>query len=845
MIFEKITDKIEYTKLVDVVPLTSVDSSFTYLYVAEKENELVGFRVLIPFAGRKMTGIVVKEHHGEINFPQEKLKRILDVLDTSPSLSRKMLDICYWIAEYYHSPIGDVFRAALPPKLTIKQNLYAKLLGVPKFEDFVFSKSQSKVVEFLKGKNKPTSVKFLQKQLKIQNISFIIENLAEKGIIGLTNKLEGGLAKHRLVRINREMFESEKFDEFLSIMKRRRKLAKLLNYLNDALSKGDEELHPEDLRLVMGTSSISNALKELEQMGFVSIFESDKVELTSSIITHFEPKNELTLELNLEQNNAKETILSALEQEKFASFLLFGVTGSGKTLVYMHSVKKCLEMGKSAILLVPEISITPQLIARFENSFPEQIAVLHSKLTLSERARFWHSVRSGKRKLVIGARSAIFAPVQNLGLIVVDEEHEPSYKQESPNPRYNARDVALMRGKLENAVVVLGSATPSIGTYFLTKNNRHKLLQITKRADGAQMPKIIVVDVVQQRKQSKMYGQYSAILIEKIVERARQKEGVIIFQNRRGFGLLVECKDCGYIPKCPNCEVSLTYHKFDEKLKCHYCGYSEKYEGVCKNCASTNLLVLGYGTQRLEEDLQKYLEAFDIKPKIERFDLDSVRARGMGNDILKRFYTGEIDILVGTQLIAKGLDFERVTLVGIVNADLQMNLPDFTSAERAFQLFTQVAGRAGRKQKFPGEVVIQTYNPNAYPIVCFENNDYNAFYQKEINFRKELNYPPFTRLIALEIQDKDPKKIENCFAEISGYLKSNSFYSVLGPVVPLIPKIQGRLRNVVLIKVHKDSDPSGKKLGVILKKIENNILKKHNSKDFRFIIDVDCQYSLM
>lgn len=845
MIFEKITDKIGSNKLVDVVPLTPIDSSFTYLYVGKEETDLVGFRVLIPFAGRKMTGIVVKEHNEEINFPQEKLKRVIDVLDTSPSFSRKMLELCYWIAEYYHSPIGDVFRAVLPPKLTIKQNLYVKLLGLPKFEDIVFSKNQSKVVESLKGKNKPTSVKSLQKQLKIQNINLVVESLAEKGIIELTNKLEGGIVKQKFIRINREMFDPEKFDDSLQIIKRKKNLVKLLNYLNEALLQGNEELSPDDLKSVVSPTAVTRGLAELEQMAFISILESDKVELKSNIINHFDKKNELTLELNLEQKNAKEAILSALEQKNFASFLLFGVTGSGKTLVYMHAVKKCLEMGKSAILLVPEISITPQLIARFENSFPEQIAILHSKLTLAERAKFWHSVRSGERKLVIGARSAVFAPVENLGLIVVDEEHEPSYKQESPNPRYNARDVALMRGKLENAVVILGSATPSIGTYFLTKTGRHKLIQIAKRADGAQMPKIIVVDVAQQRKLSKMYGQYSAVLLEKIVERVRRKEGVIIFQNRRGFGLLVECKSCGDIPKCPNCEVSLTYHKSDGKLKCHYCGYSEHYDGLCKKCGSTSLLVLGYGTQRLEEELQRQLQIFDVKPIIARFDFDAVRAYRTTTNILKRFYVGEIDILVGTQLIAKGLDFERVTLVGIVNADLQLNLPDFTSSERAFQLFTQVAGRAGRKQEFPGEVVVQTYNPKAYPIACFENNDYNSFYKKEINFRKELNYPPFTRLIALEVQDKDPKKIENCFAEILKYLKSNPFYSVLGPVVPLVPKIQGRTRNVALIKVPKDADPAGKKMALLLKKIEQNISKKYNSKDFKFIVDIDCQFSLM
>ncbi len=845
MIFEKITSVFRYGKLVDVVPLTSVDSAFTYLCETNQEIELVGCRVLIPFGSRKLTGVIVKEHKEGLDFPQERLRRVIDVLDTSPSFSRKMLDLCYWIAEYYHAPIGDVFRAVLPPKLTIKQSIYIKLYGVPRFEDFVLSKNQSKLVEFLKMKNKPISLKSLQKQLKIGNVGLVVESLVEKGIIGIANRLSGGITKQKVLRINREMFKAEKFSEYLEIVKRRRSLVEILNYLNDSLLQGNEEVYPEDLQPILRSNSMSKILKELEQMGFVSIFESDKIEGPISDNTYYNSKNELLLELSPEQNSAKEAILTALAKEQFDSFLLFGVTGSGKTLVYMHIARKCIELGKGVILLVPEISITPQLIGRFQNAFPNQIAVFHSKLSPSERIKFWYLVQNGEKKLVIGARSAIFAPVKNLGLIIVDEEHEPSYKQESPTPRYNSRDVALMRGKFENSVVVLGSATPSVGTYFLAKKNKHRLIQINRRADGAKLPEIIVVDVVEQRKKSKMYGQYSSILMEKIVERVHRKEGVIIFQNRRGFGLLIECSNCGNIPKCPNCEVSLTYHKLDGKLKCHYCGYFEHYEGVCKQCGSDALLILGYGTQRLEEELQHRLEAFDIKPKIERFDLDSVRRGGVANDILNRFSTGETDILVGTQLIAKSLDFERVTLVGIVNADLQMNLPDFTSAERAFQLFTQVAGRSGRKHKFPGQVVIQTSNPNAYPIVCFKNNDYESFYREEIMFRQELNYPPFTRLIALEVQDKDLKRIEECFAIILRLLKSDSFYSVLGPVIPIVPKIQGRYRNVALIKVSKQSDSSGKKIGVILNAIENQIMKKYNSKDFKFIIDVDCQYSLM
>ncbi|MFN3780834.1 MAG: primosomal protein N', partial [Candidatus Kapaibacteriota bacterium] len=521
-----------------------------------------------------------------------------------------------------------------------------------------------------------------------------------------------------------------------------------------------------------------------------------------------------------------------------------GVTGSGKTLIYLHSIKKCLEQNKTAIILVPEISLTPQLIERFDNAFPNQIAVLHSRLSNAERLRQWLSILNKEKKIIIGARSAIFAPASNLGLIVVDEEHEPSYKQEDQTPRYNARDLALVRGKIENCVVILGTATPSVNSFYAAIQGKHTLLRIDERADKAKLPDIILIDMLEKRAKKKTFGQFSDTLIHKIIERINKSEGVILFQNRRGFGLLLECRYCGYIPKCPECDVSLTFHKSEQKLKCHYCGYEKKYETTCPKCGKTPMLILGYGTQRVEEELKKILEEFNYHPKVERFDADVVVKNPEKNQILEKFYKGEIDILVGTQLIAKGIDFERVTLVGIINADLQLGIPDFCANERAFQLFTQVAGRAGRRSQFPGEVIIQTTNTKNYAIESFVKNNFLSFFNHEIHNRRTLHYPPFFRLISIELQYQSEETIDEMIFFVKDYIQGMKNAIVLGPVTPIIPKIRGWKRKVFLLKINRLKDPNSKYTSKMLKSLYHNFTKKFSSKKVKLIIDVDTQFSL-
>lgn len=842
---KNITTNNHQSILVDIVPFYSIDTYFTYI-LDEVTEEFIGRRVLVPFKNRKIVGIILREHKETIDFDEEKLKKVIKVLDEKPIISSNMLELCKWISEYYVVPLGEVFKTVVPSRLKTTELKYIKFKGIQNIEKEILPTQEKKVVDFLLNYGKSTiSKKKLTSSLKVTKIEQVLESLEKKGIINLISKGKGYLPQSQVVKINSKMFDSERFEEYLDILKNRVKLVEILEFLAEQLKQGITELKMNTFKEKFPGRNIRSYIKKLNELGFISFESKDFGENNTSTYTNFKYPNELQMSLNEIQEKVLNEIIKSIENQRFNSYLLFGVTGSGKTLIYMHCIKRCIQQGKSAILLVPEISLTPQLIERFNNAFPNQIAVLHSKLNESERIRQWNSILNGEKKIVIGARSAIFAPTKNLGIIIVDEEHEPTYKQEEPAPRYHARDVALIRGKIENCPVVLGSATPSVNSYYASKNGKHKLLVIEERADGAKLPNIFLVDLIEKRAQKKMFGQFSDALIHKIIDRLNRKEGIILFQNRRGFGLLVECRYCGYIPKCPECEVSLTFHKSELALKCHYCGYEKKYEPECPKCGKSPMMILGHGTQRIEEELKKILNEFGYEPIIERFDLDVVQKNPKQFELLEKFHRGEIDILVGTQLIAKGFDFERVTLVGIVNADLQLNIPDYSANERAFQLFTQVAGRSGRRSLYPGEVIIQTTSPKAYPIEAFLKQDYEFFYQKEIKFRKILKYPPFFRLVAIEIQWKTENLDQEILSFVESYLKNIENSILMGPVTPIIHKIRGWNRKVFLLKINRQKDPSLKATTSLLKKLNNDFIKKYHSQKLRIIIDVDAQYSLM
>lgn len=840
---QKIT---EYSRirLLDVVPLTSINSKFTYNIKNLNYGNLVGFRVLIPFGSRTLTGIVVDDYYQKQNFEGLNLKEVIEILDGRPIFSKKLIELAFWISHFYFAPIGEVFKAMLPPNFATRKKTYIQIVKDANNKIGELTPNQKKVVDFLKNKKGKVSINSLYKELGISNYGKVIHKLVSLGYIISNESFVSRPKKQVLLKLNVDTFLGSNFDEVLQEIRRKKKAVEVLKFLYERAVAGETEILFDTLRKELGHNLNQRMLKLICELGFISIAYTDRISDYPYLQKNYSGKNELELTLNEEQANVLSSIIEALENNRYKSFLLFGVTGSGKTLIYMNAIQKCLEIGKTALVLVPEISLTHQLVERFEVAFPSKIAILHSRLSTKERVEIWNSILYGHKKVVIGPRSAVFSPLENLGLIIVDEEHEPSYKQGDLDPRYNARDVALYRGKLESAVVVLGSATPSVTSFFAAQNGKHQLLIIQNRADGAVLPQIYVIDLLKAREEHRLYGQFSTFLLDKISDRLEKNEGIILFQNRRGFGLIALCKKCGHIPKCPHCEVSLTFHKVDNSLKCHYCGFQTPFSLHCNKCGNPTIKYFGYGTQRVEEEVQENLKQFGLEAKVARFDLDIARQNKEALEILKRFNNGEIDILVGTQLIAKGLDFSRVTLVGIINADLQINLPDFSSAERAFLLFTQVAGRAGRKSDFPGEVVIQTNNPDSYIVQFFAEHNYISFYNKEINFRKQLYYPPFSRFIAIELRSKNEEILKKSEEKVLEKLMDTRSLRILGPVTPFVPKINGLLRRVLILKVDKKVDPNGKKIFPILLDISQILNKFVSSKVLKFIVDVDSQFSL-
>ncbi len=533
------------------------------------------------------------------------------------------------------------------------------------------------------------------------------------------------------------------------------------------------------------------------------------------------PKKELTDE--------QKQAVALVNLKKYDTYLLHGVTGSGKTEVYMELIEKALENGKSSILLVPEISLTPQMVSRFQQRFGSKIAAIHSALSDGEKYDEWRRISRNEAMIVIGARSAIFAPLKNIGVIIIDEEHSDSYKQSDMNPRYNAKDIAFIRGKTHNCPVILGSATPSLETYARALKDVYKLLSLPHRVNGKELPFVNIVDMNKEMKSSK--GHFSNVLLTAIKKRLEKKEQIILLLNRRGYSSFVSCKNCGFTFKCPNCDITLTYHKSSNTLRCHYCGYGEKTYEICPKCGEKALSNLGVGTQRIEEELQKYFQ----DSKILRMDYDTTSKKGMHEKMIKAFKNHEYDILLGTQIVAKGLDFEDVTLVGVINADTGLNIPDFRSSENTFSLLSQVAGRSGRSSK-AGEVIIQTFNPKHYSIMYTKTHDYIGFYNEEMQIRRTLKYPPYYYLVNIKVSGKDEKEILNEALKIKRALLRNLKNTIiLGPSSATIFKLNNIYRYNLILKYKKEDN-----LLAVLEKIQNHYKSKVKIK-----IDIDINPSQM
>lgn len=821
----------------EVAVPVAVDTLFTYSVPPELSRAAkAGVRVVVPFGKRTLTGFIVAVTHRKPDVPN--IKSILDIIDAEPILSDELLYLTKWIADYYFAPLGEVLKTVLVQGSfqAGKRRVTLTLSGDQSVTDKNVNSKQMSIIRHLQ-EHGSLSISQIQTLLKAKSISKIINDLAERGIVRIEEELPKQKGKPKFEQVI-ELSEPtrKQWWEWLDEHGSSKRFAKQIAVIKALLLNESPVISVTDL-LKNSHSSLSS-VTSLARKKLITISKRE-VKRAQAFDTHEPPPGAQNIVLNVHQQSAFQSITEAITKKQFHAFLLHGVTGSGKTQVYIDAIRETLNRSKTAIMLVPEIALTPQIVQRFRFHFGEKVAVMHSRMSLGERYDTWRAAHEGKCSIVIGPRSAVFAPLRNIGLIVVDEEQEPSYKQFDQTPRYHARDVALVRAQKLNAVVVLGSATPSFESYANALSGKFTLLELPERVDNAQLPVITIVDMTEERKKkleefrasrkeefktdavqaraSKRkfeFGSISNLLKEHIEDRLQKKEGIILLQNRRGFAPFVECPDCGYVEMCDNCQISLTYHLTKKHLRCHYCGMVKQPPDVCPQCSSTDIQYRGIGTQKVEEELT----ALFPQARIARMDLDTTTSRGAHEKILKKFSDGDADILLGTQMVAKGLDFSRVTLVGVISADTQMLLPDFRSAERTFQLLTQVAGRAGRSA-LAGEVVIQTHQPKHEALYHVLTHDFKSFYDEEKELRTELRYPPGSRLILIEFKGKNENEVMNHAQNFAGYLKrQNQSSIILGPSSAVLSKLKGNFRWHIVLKSKKETDPSGHQLHRVVEK---------------------------
>jgi primosomal protein N' (replication factor Y) len=770
-----------------------IPKTFTYRVPSEFSDQIsVGKRVLVPFQKRKVTGYVLAF---PVPLPRgmdpEKVKEVFDLLDDTPLFDHEMLAFFKWIATYYLYPLGEVIKTGLPPGLTVETRRVLKITATGKSRLGQIP-SQSEDYRILQALDRvgETSLGHLSRHLRLKNLHARIHTLKSRGWVTEEPGLREGRTQTKTEPFVISCGEASgavpphltpKESEILSFIRARKRISR------------------KDLRQEFRT--ISAYLPRLVGKGLVTIDLEERYRdpLAGEF---FEP--DIAPMLNPDQEKVLSEIENAIAQGGFRAFLLHGITGSGKTEVYMRAVQRVIEKGKEAIILVPEISLTPQLIGRFKRRFDSHIAVLHSGLSPGERYDEWRRILKGEVRITIGARSAIFAPFKRLGMIIVDEEHEASFKQEE-KLKYNARDLAVMRAKMHEAVFILGSATPSVESFFNAQTHKFHYLRLPRRVESRPLPTVEIVDMRMEKGDGKS-PVFSARLKDALVTNMDQGHQSLIFLNRRGFAHFVLCRDCGWTFRCPNCSVTLTYHAVGRILQCHHCGFTAPTPTECPQCQGYNLYPMGVGTQKVQDEIRNLVPF----AKVARMDRDTTTRKGAYARIIRAMASREIDILIGTQMIVKGHDFPGITLVGILCADTVLNFPDFRAAERTFQLLTQAAGRAGRGDA-AGRVIIQTYNPDHYSIQKARDHHFVSFYQDEIAFREELKYPPFSRLANLRVSSNNEESTER-FAKRLGVAGARikrqkkpykDHVDLLGPCTAPLAKVKGKYRWQLLIKSNR------------------------------------------
>jgi primosomal protein N' (replication factor Y) len=800
----------------DVVFNLALPKTFTYRMPAEVRNALQpGQRVLVPFGKRELTGIVTRV------FDYSDLsgcKEIVDVLEEIPLVRPELLEFTAWLAEYYLCPWGQTIQLTLPRGLEQKSESIIRFKYFPEDKNLILSERQQHLLDLIAG-NSGKSTIYYRRQFGSGSFYHYLHELHTLGLIQVEQRIKKPARpqEQRFVSIHKTVKSSDR------ILKKHPHLNRVLQEI-----KGKTLLFSDfKARLDLSPAVINRLGRE----GILTIERRQRVSENQSPY----PEEKKWIVPNAEQQAALAAIKEFLRQQEFHVFLLYGITGSGKTQVYLEAIKICVYLGRTAIVLIPEISLTPQTVQRFENFFPGQVAVFHSKMSVHDRYATWMKVYHREVSIVVGPRSALFMPVQNLGIIVVDEEHDGSYKQNDPAPRYHARDAAIYRARMNRAVVILGSATPSLESYYNACQHKYTMLELTKRINNVHLPRVYVQDSKSLLKGGTESRIFTPLLLEKIKQCLERKEQIILLQNRRGFAAYLQCRECGYIFLCPNCEITLTFHAQHKNLLCHYCGYSKQAPEYCPKCQGESIKYLGVGTQKIQAEVLKLF----ANVRLIRMDQDTTVRKGSHDSFLKSFKEGRADILLGTQMISKGLDFSRVTLVGVISADIGLSWPDYRASERVFQLLTQVAGRAGR-DVLAGEVVIQSNVLNHYAIQFAKNHDYKGFYQQEIKYRRELGYPPFRRIINIKFSADNLTKTIAVAREISLKLRKSSrgLYEIIGPAPSAIAKINKQYRWQTLLKINPLKDPAGKHAKKIITDVLSPYLHQKES-NLKIITDID------
>ncbi|MCM3637926.1 primosomal protein N' [Sporosarcina luteola] len=755
-----------------------IDRPFDYAVPEHLETVIeCGSRVKVPFGPRKVIGYVTGLK-SESDLEEHKLKKIDELIDLDPVLSQELLGLAKKVARETLSYEIDALQVMLPAAMRAK---YEKFISIERPDEI----DDARVLSVLNGRTR-----IPLKQVTDSALLKLVKDYSEKGIVSVDTAIsqQTGVKKVRVIHIG----DSDTLSELLlTIHPNAKKQAELIRWMLNHAGKSIEAAK------LMNESGIQNSVLKavIEKGGATEAY----------VETYREPDapklqdTPMPLRLTEEQHTALEKVKVAADSGNAETFLLHGITGSGKTEVYLQAIKHVLDKGKEAIVLVPEISLTPQMTARFQERFGELVAVMHSGLSAGEKYDEWRKIHRREVKVVVGARSAIFAPFENIGIIILDEEHESTYKQED-TPRYHARDVAIWRSEYFGCPVILGSATPSLESYARASKGVYTLLELSKRAKNQPLPTVTVVDMREELKEGNR-SMFSVQLAEAIRLRLEKKEQTVLFLNKRGFSSFVLCRDCGTVVQCPNCDISLTYHRANESLKCHYCGHEEPVPLVCPECESEHIRFFGTGTQKAEEEISKLFP----EARVLRMDVDTTRQKGAHERILRQFSEGKADILLGTQMIAKGLDFPNITLVGVIAADTTLHLADFRAAEKTFQLMTQVSGRAGRHE-LAGEVFIQTYSPEHYAIELAKTQHYEPFYNLEMSARKQYGYPPFFFITLVQFSHEDLLKVADFAEKGTRYLKSSLSPDtvIIGPAAAAISRVNNRYRYQCLIKYKKE-----------------------------------------